>query len=222
MQWRHVLGSRHRHRDTHRRLHRQGRQHDLPASDLQVRRHAADTDERHRDERQRDRHPALEGTPDTTSITVQRASGPGASLKTVYRGIVSFFTDSKLHNGARYRYVLSVIDQAGLVGKVSVTAEPRALTSPLQGQTVRKAPLLRWSPVAGADYYNVQLFLAGHKVLSTWPIGTTLKLATRWTYRGHTYTFGKGRYRWYVWPGYGPRKAARYGRLLGASVFVAA
>ncbi len=160
--------------------------------------------------------------PNTTAITVQRTSGPGASLKTVYRGLVSFFTDSKLRNGARYRYVLSVIDQAGLVGKVSVTAEPRALTSPLQGQTVKRAPLLRWSTVAGADYYNVQLFLAGHKVLSTWPIGTTFKLATRWTYHGHTYTFGKGRYRWYVWPGYGPRKAAKYGRLLGASVFVAA
>jgi hypothetical protein len=160
--------------------------------------------------------------PDTTSITVQRTKVPGASLTTLYKGVVSFFTDSKLLNGARYRYVLSVTNRAGLVGKVSVTAEPRALTSPSQGQTVRQPPLLRWSAVAGADYYNVQLFVAGHKVLSTWPIGTTFKLATVWGYRGHTYRFGKGRYRWYVWPGYGPRKAATYGSLLGASVFVAA
>ena len=84
---------------------------------------------------------------------------------------------------------------------------------------MKKPPLLRWTAVAGADYYNLQLFVGSHKVLTTWPLGTTFKLPKRWEYRGRAYTFGKGRYRWYVWPGYGPRKAAKYGKLLGASVF---
>jgi hypothetical protein len=148
--------------------------------------------------------------------------GPDGGLATVYRGDASSFTDLRLHNGARYRYVLSVTDQAGNVGTASAVAEPRALTSPPQGETVRQPPLLRWSAVAGADYYNVQLFLADRKVLSTWPIGPTFKLPNTWKYGGHTYRFGKGRYSWYVWPGYGPRKAATYGKLLGASVFAAA
>jgi hypothetical protein len=156
-----------------------------------------------------------------TSVTVQRMPGPHGGLVTVYRGHGSSFTDLRLHNGDRYRYVLSVTDQAGNVGTASAIAEPRALTSPAQGEIVNRPPLLRWSAVAGADYYNVQLFLADRKVLSTWPIGTTFKLQKTWTYAGHTYSFGKGRYRWYVWPGYGPRKAATYGKLLGASVFAA-
>ena len=84
---------------------------------------------------------------------------------------------------------------------------------------MKQPPLLRWSKVAGADYYNVQLFVAGHKVLSLWPVGTALKLPRSWTYGGHAHTLVKGRYRWYVWPGYGPRKASKYGKLLGASVF---
>jgi hypothetical protein len=58
-------------------------------------------------------------------------------------------------------------------------------------------------------------------VLSIWPVGTSLKLTSPWTYLGHRHSFGKGLYRWYVWPGYGPRKAAKYGKLLGASSFIA-
>jgi hypothetical protein len=87
---------------------------------------------------------------------------------------------------------------------------------------VKRPPLLRWAAVAGADYYNLQLFVGSHKVLTTWPLRTTFKLPKRWEYRGHIHTFGKGRFRWYVWPGYGPRKAAKYGKLLGGSAFVGA
>jgi hypothetical protein len=157
----------------------------------------------------------------TTSVMAQRATGTSASLTTVYKGVGTSFTDSKLHNGAKYRYLLSVTDEAGLVWKVSLTVEPRALTQPSQGQKVKKPPLLRWIAVPGADYYNIQLFLKGHKVLSEWPVGRTFKLPKTWKYGGHTYSFGKGHYRWYVWPGYGPRNAAKYGKLLGTSVFVA-
>ena len=159
-------------------------------------------------------------SPGTASITVERTPGPnGKAAATVYKGDAHSFTDPKLRNGHRYRYELSATDQAGNIAKASATAEPRALSSPAQGQTVKRPPLLRWSKVAGADYYNVQLFVAGHKVLSLWPVGTTLKLPRSWMYGGKRHSLVKGRYRWYVWPGFGPRSASKYGKLLGASVF---
>ncbi len=158
--------------------------------------------------------------PGNASITVTRTPGPnGKTGATVYRGEAHTFTDGRLRNGDRYRYELSATDQAGNVAKASATAEPRALSSPAQDATVKRPPLLRWSQVAGADYYNVQLFFAGHKVLSLWPVGTKLKLPRSWTFAGHAHSLGKGRYRWYVWPGFGPRKASKYGKLLGASAF---
>ncbi len=159
-------------------------------------------------------------SPSTTSITVERTPGPnGKAAATVYKGDAHSFTDPKLRNGHRYRYELSATDQAGNIAKASATAEPRALSSPAQGQTVKRPPLLRWSKVAGAGYYNVQLFVAGHKVLSLWPVGITLKLPRSWMYGGKRHSLVKGRYRWYVWPGFGPRSASKYGKLLGASVF---
>jgi len=160
-------------------------------------------------------------SPDSAHVVVERTPGPHGGLATVYTGASHSFTDSKLHNGIRYRYELSVTDAAGNIAHAKATAEPLALLAPLRGQKVAHPPLLRWSPITGADYYNVQLFHAGHKVLSIWPVGTTLKLSSTWTYRGHRQEFGNGGYRWYVWPGYGPRKAAKYGKLLGASSFIA-
>ena len=74
--------------------------------------------------------------------------------------------------------------------------------------------------MAGASYYNVQLFNAGKKILSVWPVTTHLKLPGSWTFAGKKHRLVAGTYRWYVWPGYGPRKASKYGKLLGGSLFV--
>jgi hypothetical protein len=38
-------------------------------------------------------------------------------------------------------------------------------------------------------------------------------------FQGHRYRLGAGLYRWYVWPGFGSRAQARYGRRLGGSTF---
>ena len=159
-------------------------------------------------------------SPDVSSVAVERSPGRNGSARTiVYRGTARSFTDAKLKNGAHYRYELAAVDQAGNVASASVTAVPRALTSPLPGQTLTHAPLLRWSSVRGASYYNVQVFFRGHKVLSTWPVGTKLKLPRTWKFEGRLHKLGKGTYRWYVWPGVGKRKNAKYGKLLGGSSF---
>ena len=70
-----------------------------------------------------------------------------------------------------------------------------------------------------ASYYNVQLYHDG-KVLSAWPKRASLQLSSVWEFARHRYHLKPGTYRWYVWPGFGPRAAARYGRMIGAATFV--
>jgi hypothetical protein len=79
--------------------------------------------------------------------------------------------------------------------------------------------MLRWTPVRNATYYNVQLYNGG-KVLSAWPTHARLRLGRRWRFGGHLHRLKPGRYRWYVWPGFGPRSAARYGPMVGKGKFV--
>ena len=79
--------------------------------------------------------------------------------------------------------------------------------------------MLAWTASAGASYYNVQLFRNGAKVLSTWPVRAQFKLPRAWTFAGRHYQLQRGSYKWYVWPGIGPRAKARYGKLLGGSTF---
>ena len=69
-------------------------------------------------------------------------------------------------------YEVRVLDAAGNVGSrtLRAVAGPR-LIAPAAGAVVkgRKPPVLRWTPIRGASYYNVQLFRNGHKVMSAWP-----------------------------------------------------
>ena len=80
--------------------------------------------------------------------------------------------------------------------------------------------LLHWRAVQGASYYNVQIYRAGKKVLSTWPAKTSLLVARSWRFARHRFRLKAGRYRWYVWPGYGSRSADRYGRMIIAGTFI--
>ena len=93
------------------------------------------------------------------------------------------------------------------------------LRSPRNGQVVRSAPVLRWTPVRKATFYNVQLYYRGAKVLSAWPQRARQALKRQWSYSGRAYGLGKGVYSWYVWPGFGPRAKGRYGQLLGQGSF---
>jgi hypothetical protein len=59
----------------------------------------------------------------------------------------------------------------------------------------------------------------GRKVLSVWPVKSHYHLAAAWRYGGKKIKLAAGRYAWYVWPGYGKRKAHKYGPLMGQSAF---
>ena len=161
-----------------------------------------------------------QASPDTTRVELVRFTGRRAAGATIYRGTGDSYTDRRLTNGVRYRYAVSAFDDAGNDATRSVVAVPRAaLFRPPAGAKVSAPPLLAWRPAPGARYYNVQVWRQ-RKIFSAWPSGTTLHLKRSWTFEGRRYSLSPGRYRWYVWPGRGPRTAKRYGPLLGASSFV--
>ena len=65
----------------------------------------------------------------------------------------------------------------------------------------------------------MQLFRGTAKLLSVWPTKPSLLLSKGWKYRGKRYRLTQGTYRWYVWPGIGPKADSKYGPLLGTSSF---
>jgi hypothetical protein len=157
----------------------------------------------------------------SVSVTRSRTGGHAASSHTVYSGTATSFRDTHLRNGVRYQYTVTAVDQAGneSVQSFTVIPGPRLLT-PAANARLNAPPLLSWTPVIGASYYNVQLYRGGHKLLSEWPKHASLQLRRTWRFDGHRYHLRPGRYRWYVWPGFGRRSAAHYGRSVGSGTFV--
>jgi hypothetical protein len=162
------------------------------------------------------------GSADVKSVQVLRAPGlKGAAQSAVFTGggLSKGFVDHGLKSGREYRYQLTVGDDAANTTTKSIDYVGRgALLDPAPGERVTKAPLLVWSPVRRASYYNVVL-VRGRRVFSAWPTRTRLKLPRAWTYHGRRYTLRPGTYRWVVWPGFGPLSAGRYGKMLGGSSF---
>jgi hypothetical protein len=156
---------------------------------------------------------------DTSRIEIVRSRGSGAGV-TVYQGAGRRFIDTRLDNGTRYHYAVTGYDEARNSATRRVQVRPAApLFAPTAGARVSTPPRLSWAPVEQATYYNVQVWRRG-KILSAWPARSSLRLRRSWTYAGRRYHLSPGRYRWYVWPGYGPRARRKYGRLLGSSSFV--
>ena len=159
---------------------------------------------------------------DTKRVEVARAPGRrGQGETVVYRGSATGFRDTGLIAGHKYEYRLAAIDDAAnrAERKLDILATG-PLLNPAPGQRVNGPPLLTWTRVKRATYYNIQL-IRGHKVLSAWPATTSLRLRRTWTYQGRRYRLRPGLYRWYVWPGFGPLSAARYAEhALGSSTFV--
>jgi hypothetical protein len=155
------------------------------------------------------------------SVKIVRAPGEGKKRSSkVYTGTAGTYTDSDVKDGVQYAYTITARDEAGntSVRTIKVTPNPRLLT-PVPRARLTAPPMLSWTPVREATYYNVQLFRRG-KVLSAWPTVARLQLSRTWRYKGKTYRLRPGHYRWYVWPGLARRAADRYGRLIGKGTFV--
>jgi hypothetical protein len=172
---------------------------------------------------------------DAVSFTVIRRPGlKSRKLSTVYTGKARVFHDGQLSQGVKYRYTVTAYDQAGngaakglraqALETVARSSKPvratSALRAPAAGARLAAPPVLRWSTVPKASYYNVQLFRNGKKILTRWPIRPLLRVPSAWRFAGARLRLSPGVYRWYVWPGFGPRSANRYGKLLGTRRFV--
>jgi hypothetical protein len=144
-----------------------------------------------------------------------------STQKLLYLGGAERFTDRRLRNGQRYRYVVTLIDQAGNRSSDRTSAVPTssALLMPADGAHLGGPPELVWKPVRRASYYNAQLHFRNRKVLTRWPRSAHLQLHARWRSQGRRHHLAHGTYCWYVWPGYGPRRLRNYGELLGRSCF---
>jgi hypothetical protein len=157
--------------------------------------------------------------PDAAEVDVRRGE---RSLMS--GGPTGNVVDRGLRNGRRYEYLVRATDAAGNTARrtFAVVPGPR-LFGPPAGARLDGPPKLRWTRVRGAEYYNVQLFRGGRKILSAWPTKPHLQLDAKWRYAGHKRRLKSGkRYRWFVWPGEGSRSANDYGRLIGARTFVMA
>jgi hypothetical protein len=178
------------------------------------------------------RRPTLEARPGDKRVALQWSAAPdvraevtrtrkGAKPVVVFSGDREQLTDRKLHNGRRYRYVVTLIDQAGnrTSDAVSIVPTSSPLLLPAHGARVHSAPTLVWKSVRRARYYNAQVFRGGRKVLTRWPEKAELQLRRKWTFDGRHRELVPGRYCWYVWPGFGARSKQRYGHVLGKSCF---
>jgi hypothetical protein len=178
--------------------------------------------------------PAVQAMPGNKSVALEWSTSPDSQAEVtrldgtdapvvVFRGPGGAFTDRSLKNEQRYRYVVSLIDQAGnrASGEASTVPTSSNLLVPPRGSRIRAVPvpLLIWKPVRKADYYNVQIFRGRTKVLSAWPKSPRYQLKRRWRFGSKQYRLVPAKYCWYVWPGYGKRAKRDYGKRLGRSCF---
>jgi hypothetical protein len=157
------------------------------------------------------------------AVQISRTPGVGgAAQSVVFDGAAARFVDTRVVNRDRYTYAITVGDAAGNVTTRTVIAVPGPhLVGPRTGAVLRagRPVVLRWTPVRRANYYNLQLFRNGRKVLSAWPARPRYRLPGRWTYAGRHLRLAPGRYRWVVWPGHGARAKGDYGRRIGRRTF---
>jgi hypothetical protein len=149
-------------------------------------------------------------SPDAERVVVRRSPGLGARSTVVYRGKAQSFVDRRVARDVRYVYDVTAVDAHAKTSTRRAATTFSLLLAPHRGAVLRTPALLRWRAVAGASYYNVQLYRGGRLIRTAWPTRTSVRIRH----------LPPGHYRWYVWPGLGTSRAeARFGRLVGHSTF---
>jgi hypothetical protein len=160
-------------------------------------------------------------SPADTAV-VQRWQRGTKKQPVVFRGAGGSFMDKKVEAGLEYTYAVQTFDEAGNASKRKVVAGLAKIVTMRKLPYVPRVadkPILRWGATRGASYYNVQLYRGSKRVFAAWPTTNQLGLPAGWRWNGHKQRLGPGRYRWYVWAGFGARSFARY-RTVGSAQFV--
>ena len=159
---------------------------------------------------------------DVVRSEVVRAPGTkGKKPAVVFSGATNTLVDRKIKPGTRYWYEVRLYDQAGNVAARAINLRPAVgIFSPAEGSVTKRPPVVEWSPVKKARFYNVQLWRGKTKLLTTWPTKTKLSLPNAWTFSGKRQRLANGKYRLFVWPAFGTPKKPGYGKLVGQVAFV--
>jgi hypothetical protein len=108
----------------------------------------------------------------------------GTGKGTIYRGSATSYRDKGLKIGKEYVYTVTGVRRRG---KHRLGDGPDFCEGTASQRTARCSgagpPLLVWTPVAKARYYNVQL-VHGKKVLSVWPRHPYFRLPRSWVFQG--------------------------------------
>ena len=151
----------------------------------------------------------------------RKRGAAGSWTRLLDRVTASSFTNTPVTNHVLYRYRIASLDHAGNVSAVrEVTAWPSPISRPGYRSVVHRPPLVDWKPVRRAAYFNMQVWRDGRKILSIWPRLSQYRLSSSWTFKGKRHMLAGGQVSVYVWAGFGPRAAARYGPLYGRTVFL--
>jgi hypothetical protein len=158
---------------------------------------------------------------DYSHVTIWRKRVGATSWKRLgTRSARSTFLDQPVPNDVRFEYSLRSFDLAGNRSSASkVIGRASRILSPRFGAVLSSPPLIDWTPVRNATYFNMQLWRDGRKILSVWPAESSYRLRATWTFGGKQYALRQARYRVYVWPGFGAKSAVDYGGLLGWTAF---
>ena len=159
---------------------------------------------------------------DVVRSEVVRAPGTrGKKPAVVFSGATNTLVDRKIKPGTRYWYEVRLYDQAGNVAARAINLRPAVgIFSPTEGSVTKRPPVVEWSAVKKARFYNVQLWRGRAKVLTTWPTSTKLSLPKAWTFSGKRQRLVDGKYRLFIWPAFGTEKKPGYGKLIGQVAFV--
>jgi hypothetical protein len=158
---------------------------------------------------------------DYSHVVISRKRVGGTkSTRLGTRSAGTMLLDKPLPNDVRFEYSIRTFDQAGNPSSASkVLGRASRILSPHYGTEVGSPPLVDWTSVTRATYFNMQLWRSGRKILSVWPDKSSYHLRADWRFGGRHYALRQGTYRVYVWPGFGARSAADYGGLLGWTSF---
>jgi hypothetical protein len=158
---------------------------------------------------------------DFRHVSIWRRKVGGTSSKLIAtRKARTSFRDETVQNDTRYIYALRTVDRARNVsGGERVGSRASKILKPAFDSVHDFPPLIDWTAVRSATYFNLQLWRDGRKILSVWPSRSAFRLPAKWRYSGTAYSLRSDRYRVYVWPGFGLKSAVDYGRLLGWTAF---